>query len=213
MPPGQESGLGPVMDAEIRAGLDDARRHPDSLDKIDAAARRLFIERGYHLTRPQDIAREAGLGHGTFYLHYSDKQACFLAFVDKARCDLSDYIRDHVEPCDTLEQSVSRTLVAICDYTKGSPGMAHAAMVDETMIGAARLLREPHVRQWGQELAQFIRLGVRDGRMADSCIPEILGQAIAGAVYQCWQECDRQGSAPDGVSEQLVHLIRHGLNA
>jgi AcrR family transcriptional regulator len=45
------------------------------------SARKLFVERGYHATRPQDIAREAGLGHGTFYLHYRDKRACFHAFI------------------------------------------------------------------------------------------------------------------------------------
>ncbi len=55
------------------------RRKPESLAKIKRAARKLFVERGYHATRPQDIAREAGLGHGTFYLHYADKKACFLA--------------------------------------------------------------------------------------------------------------------------------------
>ena len=58
------------------------RRRPESLAKLKRAARKLFVERGYHATRPQDIAREAGLGHGTFYLHYPDKKACFLAFVD-----------------------------------------------------------------------------------------------------------------------------------
>ncbi len=62
-----------------------ARRKPESLAKLKRAARKLFVERGYHATRPQDIAREAGLGHGTFYLHFPDKRACFLAFVEEAR--------------------------------------------------------------------------------------------------------------------------------
>ncbi len=37
------------------------RRKPESLSKIKSAARKLFVERGYDATRPQDIAREAGL--------------------------------------------------------------------------------------------------------------------------------------------------------
>src|ERR1700743_796080 len=69
------------------------RRRPESLAKLKRAARKLFVERGYHATRPQDIAREAGLGHGTFYLHYPDKKACFLAFVDDAREELHDYMQ------------------------------------------------------------------------------------------------------------------------
>ena len=46
---------------------------------------RLFIERGYDATRPQDIARAADVGYGTFYLHFTDKQDCFLAFAEAAR--------------------------------------------------------------------------------------------------------------------------------
>ena len=49
----------PILDKP----LDDprpARRKPESLAKIKKAARKLFVERGYHATRPQDIAREAG---------------------------------------------------------------------------------------------------------------------------------------------------------
>ena len=42
------------------------RRKPESLAKIKKAARKLFVERGYPATRPQDIAREAGLGILTY---------------------------------------------------------------------------------------------------------------------------------------------------
>ena len=72
------------------------RRKPESLSKIKSAARKLFVERGYDATRPQDIAREAGLGHGTFYLHYPDKRACFLAFVEEAREEMDVHVRGAV---------------------------------------------------------------------------------------------------------------------
>ena len=80
------------------------RRKPESLSKIKSAARKLFVERGYDATRPQDIAREAGLGHGTFYLHYPDKRACFLAFVEEARQEMDDYLRDARQPGQSLER-------------------------------------------------------------------------------------------------------------
>src|SRR4029077_1614264 len=82
------------------------RRKPESLAKIKKAARRLFVERGYHATRPQDIAREAGLGHGTFYLHYPDKRACFLSFVEEARAELDAYLRARRPVGATIEQTI-----------------------------------------------------------------------------------------------------------
>src|SRR5437868_1412368 len=67
-----------IPDASSRG----AKRKLESRKRLLAAARQLFITRGYHATRPQDISKAAALGHGTFYLHFKDKRACFLAFVD-----------------------------------------------------------------------------------------------------------------------------------
>src|ERR1700748_3077961 len=89
------------------------RRKPESLARLKQAARKLFVERGYDATRPQDIAREAGLGHGTFYLHYPDKRACFLAFVEDARAELDVHLRSHRTAGQTLEERIAATLNAI----------------------------------------------------------------------------------------------------
>src|SRR5882724_5978510 len=92
------------------------RRKPESLVRLKQAARKLFVERGYDATRPQDIAREAGLGHGTFYLHYPDKRACFLSFVDDARIELDDHLRTSRMQSADLEQRIAATLSAIYEY-------------------------------------------------------------------------------------------------
>src|SRR5437764_1452841 len=89
-----------VYETLSKAEARPARRRPESLAKLKRAARKLFVERGYHATRPQDIAREAGLGHGTFYLHYDDKRACFLAFVEDARLELQEYVDSRVAATD-----------------------------------------------------------------------------------------------------------------
>src|ERR1700712_2921697 len=93
------------------------RRRPESLAKLKRAARKLFVERGYHATRPQDIAREAGLGHGTFYLHYPDKKACFLAFVDEARDELHEFMNTRQPAEKSLEATIAANLKAIYDYS------------------------------------------------------------------------------------------------
>lgn len=54
------------------------RQRTSSLEKLRQGASKLFVEEGYHNTRPQDIAREAGVANGTFYLHFRDKKEAFL---------------------------------------------------------------------------------------------------------------------------------------
>src|SRR5690348_5757348 len=128
-----------------------ARRKPESLSKIKSAARKLFVERGYDATRPQDVAREAGLGHGTFYLHYPDKRSCFLAFVEEARQELEEYLRLARRPDQSLEDAITATLNAIRDYSDAHPGALRAALTDASVIDAGEGQGVPMVARWGQE--------------------------------------------------------------
>ena len=133
------------------------KKRPDSLTRLKASARKLFVERGYHATRPQDIAREAGLGHGTFYLHYPDKRACFLAFVEDARQELNAHLANARTPDGTLEELIAATLNAIYDYSDSHPGVLRAAMTDEMVIDAEGAQAVPLLVRWGEEWAALVR--------------------------------------------------------
>ena len=53
------------------------------------AARRLFVERGYHDTSTEEIVAVAGVGtRGTLYHHFADKRALFVAVFEAVEEDL-----------------------------------------------------------------------------------------------------------------------------
>ncbi len=49
--------------------------------KLLAAARRAFAELGYAKARVEDVVTEAGVGHGTFYAYFPNKQAALAALM------------------------------------------------------------------------------------------------------------------------------------
>lgn len=49
--------------------------------KLLAAARRAFAELGYAKARVEDVVTRAGVGHGTFYAYFPNKQAALAALV------------------------------------------------------------------------------------------------------------------------------------
>jgi AcrR family transcriptional regulator len=53
----------------------------DTRDKLLTAARRAFAELGYTKARVEDVVTRAGVGHGTFYAYFSNKQAALAALV------------------------------------------------------------------------------------------------------------------------------------
>jgi AcrR family transcriptional regulator len=187
------------------------RRKPESLAKIKRAARKLFVERGYHATRPQDIAREAGLGHGTFYLHYPDKKACFLAFVDDAREELHEFMIARQPAEKTLENTIAANLKGIYEYTAEHPGVLAAAMTDELVIDAEGAQATPLLVRWGFDWAEVVREAMRNGEACKSYDPEIVGQAILGAIHQVASEGARSQRLREEVLDNLTRFLVRAL--
>jgi AcrR family transcriptional regulator len=196
---------------EKKADARPARRKPESLAKLKRAARKLFVERGYHATRPQDIAREAGLGHGTFYLHFPDKRACFLAFVEDARQELDSYARARADENSSLEELIANLLNAIYDYSESHPGVLNAAMTDEAVIDAEGAQATPLLQRWGYDWADFVRHASGLGRASPDYDPNIVGQAILGAVHQAASEGWRAGRPRAEVIDNLTRFLVRAL--
>jgi len=178
---------------------------------LKQAARKLFVERGYDATRPQDIARQAGLGHGTFYLHYPDKRACFLAFVEEARLELDAHVRARRSPGSGLEQRIAATLTAIYEYSDSHPDVMRAAMTDGRVIDAEGADVQPLLMQWGAEWAEMVREAADEGRACNSFNVDIVGQAIAGALHQASRESHRSGRSREELVKNLTAFLARAL--
>ncbi len=163
-----------------RAARQDKRKAESRL-RLLAAARQLFVARGYHETRPQDISRLAGVGHGTFYLYFSDKQACFREFVAQAQQEVDALILARLAACRTHEERIYGVLEVSMDYVKANPGVLKAAWAGHQLMsrddpdGAA----EPSiVEQWAARWAEVIARGQKAGLIWDDYDPAIIGYAV-----------------------------------
>ncbi len=187
-----------------------ARRPADSRARLMAAARKLFVERGYHDTRPQDVAREAGLGHGTFYLHFPDKRACFLGFVDEARAELDAYLQLHVPTGATLDGAVRAALEAIFHYGLEHPGVLATAMTDENVIAAEGVGGPTLVDRWAAYWADVIT-GV-GGRALPREDAELIGASIVGMIHQGSGYAHRHGRPATETIDVLARLIAKAVS-
>ncbi|MGH6828586.1 MAG: TetR/AcrR family transcriptional regulator, partial [Rhizomicrobium sp.] len=205
----------PLMNSAMANGRQAEQRRtgrkPQSLGKIKSAARKLFLERGYDATRPQDIAREAGLGHGTFYLHYPDKRACFLAFVEEARAEMDGHLRAARHPDHTMQEAIEATLTAIYDYSGSHPGVLRAALTDAAVIDANSGPDISITARWGVEWADIIESAAARGRVSRAYHPGIIGQAIAGALHQAARECARSRQCRKMLADNLTRFVLRAL--
>ena len=74
----------------------------------------MFVRRGYHAARVDDIVKAADTSHGTFYLYFSDKEDLFRALTADVADDLA---------------AVARSMPPIDPDREGWPGLR--AWLDE----------------------------------------------------------------------------------
>ncbi len=60
------------------------KKEKNTREKILAAGRKIFAEKGYHQTRIQDLLGSAGVSPGAFYNYFSNKEELFLELVREA---------------------------------------------------------------------------------------------------------------------------------
>ena len=161
-----------------------ARRKRESRRKLMAAARKLFVERGYHETRPQDISREAGVGHGTFYLHFEDKLDCFLAFTEEAADELHVFVETHHAVAGSLEEGIHELLTAIFEYSDANTGVLAAALTDISVLSTGDTGRRMPVDRWAEVWAELLDKWKETGEAAPDLDARLAGYLIVGAIKQ-----------------------------
>jgi AcrR family transcriptional regulator len=110
------------------------------------AARNVFVERGYHDAKVEDIAAAAKVGKGTIYLYFPDKRSIFIQLVD----NLFERMNAAVMPVDTgkaVDKQVRGNIRAILDVVLEDPALAqilfsYAAGLDPAFVGKMRLFYE-----------------------------------------------------------------------
>ncbi|MDO8289146.1 MAG: TetR/AcrR family transcriptional regulator [Parvibaculum sp.] len=161
-----------------------SRRKQESRRKLMAAARKLFVERGYHDTRPQDISREAGVGHGTFYLHFEDKLDCFIAFADEAAKELDEVLQSHLQGKGTLEEVVREVMLATVEYSAVNPGVLASALTDVSVLWKGDVGRKAPATRWAEGWTLILDQLKDVGQVSPDIDTRLAGYLIVGAIKQ-----------------------------
>ena len=128
-----------------------SRREKTARDLLEAA-RRVIALKGYQKTKIIDIAREAGVGVGTFYLYYPTKQAILLQLVEDTCQELKaemDALHERVREPDTVIRERIATFLRFAQDNRELFRIVfgHGPDVHEVVKRAQETLRAGHGRQ------------------------------------------------------------------
>lgn len=187
------------------------RRKLATRRKLLAAARKLFVERGYHVTRPQDIAKEAGFGYGTFYDNFEDKLDCYIAFVKDANNEMLRVLEWHW-PEGEIEQPAEFLLLMVelfMEYASINPGVLSAVLTDIGLLSGDKnqgIIKHDY-------LINFLKKWQKRGKISHDFDLELFAYLITGIIRLGDSLVSRDPASHKKVAKGLTRFIVHAIDA
>lgn len=167
--------------AERRALRAETRR-----EEILDAAQRVFTTKGYAAAGIADIAAELGIGHGTIYRYFDNKQDVAVQVLDRAILEiLAPLSGEDPEASNTLAEYRAQTerimqkMFATLDAQPETYALLH---VHSLAIDPEATHRSFEVFSAGT--AAFLTNGVKKGFLRADLDIEITAQALVGLIFE-----------------------------
>jgi AcrR family transcriptional regulator len=151
----------------------------DQRRRILAAAAELIAKQGYQETTMEEIVRRAKVGYATFYKHYPDKEAAFLALLDAATERTVARVEDAYEREEgPWADRVGAALGVLFEDVAAHPDAARAVLVEAVAAGSEAAAKHEAALK---RLAPLLRPG-RELNPRQAELPESLEETLAGGV-------------------------------
>jgi AcrR family transcriptional regulator len=92
-------------------------------------------ERGYNATTVADITKAASVSRRTFYEHFSDKEACFLAAYEMVTDHLLNSMKAAAASYEEWPQKVRAALSTLLSFLAAEPELARICMIEPIAAG------------------------------------------------------------------------------
>ncbi|WP_137926894.1 TetR/AcrR family transcriptional regulator [Cupriavidus sp. 2SB] len=148
-----------MQDAKARSNQE---RTQATRTALLAAARQLFVQKGYAGTSTPEIVAAAGITRGALYHHFADKQALFRALLDdEARAVAAEI--EHVAPIDlpVRDALVAGSLAYLAAMTV--PGRTQLLLVDGPAVLGPSAMFALDAEHAGRTLREGLQAAVGQG--------------------------------------------------
>jgi AcrR family transcriptional regulator len=160
MAPGQREGEAPRKPPSAAV----AERAEATRNALVAAARHLFVERGYHETSTEEIVTLAGVGtRGALYHHFTDKRALFVAVFEAVEEDLLAAVGLQLVEAPPLDM-LRNGLLAFLDASL-TPEVQRILLIDGPAVLGWQEWRAIEARYGLGGIQAMLELAVADGSL------------------------------------------------
>lgn len=153
-------------------------------ERLLAAVLRVTAEKGYQETSVADVLKEAGVGRESFYRHFKDKEACFLAASAALTDDLEARVRDVYEGPGPWPGRVRAGLEAGLAWFAANPEISRVMLIEMGAVGP--IARE----RFRANLHRFTAMldDSREPAVPVADLPDVASIALGAVVGKVYEE-------------------------
>lgn len=178
--------------------------------KILRAAEAVFAEKGYEHGSIAEVAKEAQVALGTFYIYFPDKKSAFTELVDELGRKLRESLREATAELEDRLEIERVGLRTFLDFTTEHRGLYR-------IVRQAEFVDEPTYRRYYLSLAdgyaQALSRAMDKGQIRD-LDPETVAFCLMGLadfLGMRWVLWKQPGDDIERTLDSAVKFLQHGL--
>jgi AcrR family transcriptional regulator len=157
-----------------------------SRQRIISAGEKLFARRRFHEITMDDVCDEAGVGKGTIYRHFKDKDDLLAEIILSGLTELRSRLDERVSQDLPFEERLGRALDEMIDFFSRRRQLFCLLHAEEPRLGFERGERRSH---WAklrteiiQALVEIIQDGIKSSHIRSDVSPEMVAEHLLGMV-------------------------------
>jgi AcrR family transcriptional regulator len=147
-------------------------------ERIITALVDTVAERGYNATTVAHITKAASVSRRTFYEHFADKEACFLAAYEMVADHIRESMQVAAEAFEEWPQKVRAALGTMLRFLAGEPELARVCMIEPIAAGGEVAARH---RASMQGFVEILKAG-RPEHSGERPLPEATEATLVGGI-------------------------------
>lgn len=197
-----------------------ARRKEARPQELLAAALDLFVERGFALTRLEDVAKRAGVSKGTLYLYFANKEELFKAVVRESIVPTLGQAEEMIGNFTGSSEELLRQVVCGWWQQIGSTKLSGIAKLMLSECGnfpdLAQFYHEEVISRSDGLISKLLQRGIDSGEFRQ-VNPEQLTKVMVAPVLMLmlWKHSfgatHISGGDPEEYLHNFIDLCLHGL--
>ncbi len=134
------------------------------------AAEKVFLEKGFHPAKIEEIAQNAGIAKGTIYIYFKDKESIYISLIEKKIKEFNTFIDSIRKEDISAVEKLEKIYFQLCGYVDKAQKLHSFVSLEniQTLMKVVNRMKTriiPKVKKLIESIAEIVEEGIAEGEL------------------------------------------------